>query len=630
MTGVGEHGAADLPGHDLGTSKFSQYPRQRFGDLLPLPMPSDEFFSGPCSSLRSRRSKQRVTRRKVLLARSAETVSGINRLAGFDDCSTWPTRALNSAQRSAISHVLEAHRRRAPPVVQETPQAALEQLLRKKASGYSDVPDAPGQLASYVRDKLSLPRGQSDPVDLKSILPSRERHQLQSFETEMLLSPEEMAAVQEQGFEGDMYIDPLLDFDSKKYHEFVGDLYRCKLLRFTKHPRCQVGVFMVTKKGDKQRLILDARPANRLFRRPPTTILGSSEAWNRLEVKEGCELFVAQEDVKDFFYRLQIDKELGEYFSLPPVDRGRLWDELGFLPPEIEELDADPQDYIYPCMRVLPMGFSWAFHLAHQSHMELSRRALPGVPFLRDRHAAPVLGGDLSHGDQGSAMLVYADNNNHLGVSPHLVDKDQESMISALHSKNLATHDVTSANTLAESLGVRIDGLAGYVQPTASRDWRLDRALRQLVQRPFINGEQLQVVVGHLTCRALIHRGLMSVLRHCYVFIEQSYDRRQRLWPSVAKELELFRVLMPLATTNFFSEWDPNMLCTDACLSGYAVMESNHGWEASAAVGRFDERWRFRRSDGSKAAPRAEALEGLDVFLDPITVKPEISRGTIW
>lgn len=41
-------------------------------------------------------------------------------------------------------------------------------------------------------------------------------------------------------------------------------------------------------------------------------------------MKEGCELFVAQEDVKDFFYRLQIDKELGEYFSLPPVDRGQI------------------------------------------------------------------------------------------------------------------------------------------------------------------------------------------------------------------------------------------------------------------------------------------------------------------
>ena len=58
---------------------------------------------------------------------------------------------------------------------------------------------------------------------------------------------------------------------------------------------------MVTKKAGKQRLIVDARRTNKLFRTPPTTILGSVEAWSRLEVEEQSEVFVAQEDVKDFF-----------------------------------------------------------------------------------------------------------------------------------------------------------------------------------------------------------------------------------------------------------------------------------------------------------------------------------------
>ena len=86
----------------------------------------------------------------------------------------------------------------------------------------------------------------------------------------------------------------------------------------------------------------------------------------------------------------------------------------------------------------------------------------------------------------------------------------------------LDTHDICESSTLAESLGVRIHGITGRVQPTAARDWRLDGALKALEMRPVITGEHLQVIVGHMTVRALIHRGLMCII---YIFIEQSFER---------------------------------------------------------------------------------------------------------
>lgn len=620
------HGAAISSDHVLGAKQFSSYPRGRFGDLFPLPLPVDEFFPGASRELGSRRAQQRVVRRRCLLGRAAATVKGLNQLAGFENQAEWPLRPVNKAQGEVIRRVEGAHRERAPPPMQESLQAALMQLLKKKASGYMEVPDGPGQLASYVRSRLSLPRGQCNPVDLVSILPPRERDQLLNFETKMLLSDEEIAAEVEKGFEGSSYIDPQLDTDPQKYHEFISDLYNCKLIHFTNQPRCQVGAFVVTKKGDKQRLILDCRPANRLFRRPPTTILGSSEAWNRLEAEDTAQIFVAQEDVKDFFYRLQIDIELGRFFSLPVIDPEKLEHILGFQPPELLSFTAEPHRPIYPCMKVLPVGFSWAFHLAHECHMELARRALPQVPFLKDRTRAPRLGTE--PGSVGTAMLIYADNNNHLGIAADTVDREQQQMITALHSKNLATHDITNASTLAESLGVRIDGLGGKVQPTAQRDWRLDRALQFLSRRPYITGEQLQVVVGHITCRALLNRSLMSVLRYSYSFIEQCYKTRQRLWASVAKELELFRVLMPLGNSFFRAEWDSNLLCTDACLSGYAVMTASFPWEEVATLGRHDERWRFRRTDGSRVAPRQQVFNTSGVFEDILTVMPVV-RGEV-
>ena len=86
-------------------------------------------------------------------------------------------------------------------------------------------------------------------------------------------------------------------------------------------------------------MIIDARRTNKLFRKPPTTILGSVDALSRLEIEgEDTHVFMAQEDVKDYFYRLSIDRGLGEYFCLPMVDGLLLKEYLGFLPDEFTKL----------------------------------------------------------------------------------------------------------------------------------------------------------------------------------------------------------------------------------------------------------------------------------------------------
>ena len=617
------HGA-EMEGEPfLGANQFSREPVRRFGDLLPLPLPLDDGFQGPLFELNSRRSRQRVQRRRLLHQREVETVMALNSLGGFESGCPLPTSPKNLAQRSVLKRVHEAHMSRAPPVLSESPQAALRQLLKGKAGpGYNEVSEGPGALASYVPDRLSLPRGQNEPVDLLDILPPREKEQLLHFEEHLLLSGEEMAAVQEKGFVNDYYLDPILANNQKKYHQFISALVDCSVVRFTNKPRVQVGAFCVTKKNNKQRLIIDARRANKLFRKPPSTILGSSDSWTRLEVAGGEDVFFAQEDVKDYFYRLRISKRLGEFFSLPQVDCSLLKAELGFLPAEVETLLGEGEGPIYPCLAVLPMGFSWAFHLAHQAHMHLAATTLTHAPFLRDRHPAPVLGRGLE--TPLSALLIYADNANHIGVERQRVQDDQDRLQQALHIRGLETHDVENCATLAESLGVRIDGLGGLVTPTAKRDWRLDRALQGLRARPVMSGEQLQVVVGHMTIRALLHRGLFSIFRHVYQFIEKCYTVRCRLWKSVAEEVEIFRALMPLGVADFKASWDQTVLCTDACLSGFAVMGRTLDPGAVGAIGRHDERWRFRRQDGAVVAPRERALDSTRVFDDPRTVLPDV------
>ena len=79
-----------------------------------------------------------------------------------------------------------------------------------------------------------------------------------------------------------------------------------------------------------------------------------------------------------------------------------------------------------------------------------------------------------------------------------------------------------------------------------------------------MTGEELEVIVGHVMIRALLHRGLLSVLRYCYTLIRESYSCRQTSWRLVARELEIFRCLMPLCAADLRSWWDPDIFCADA------------------------------------------------------------------
>jgi hypothetical protein len=208
------------------------------------------------------------------------------------------------------------------------------------------------------------------------------------FADEMKLSPEEIGAVLESGVEVGCYLDPVLERSPRRYAVFLVDLYRSGVIGWTSPPKVLFGVFFVRKKNGKLRLFFDARKAYLLFREPPTTLLGSMESWGRVELPSCKEdLFVAQEDVRDFFYRLGFSRALGELFSLPPPDLELLRTAFGGeLPGDLQSLllDSAAGSPVCPYVKVLPMGFSWAFHLAHEAHMTLALLGAPQADLVMD------------------------------------------------------------------------------------------------------------------------------------------------------------------------------------------------------------------------------------------------------
>ncbi len=134
----------------------------------------------------------------------------------------------------------------------------------------------------------------------------------------MLLSDEEIASVLADTETPGLYTDPCLAHNPRAYASFVVRLYKAGLLRFDVKTRSQVGFFCVTKKRKGSlRLVIDARRVNRLFKKAPWCPLGSIESLCRVRIPKDETLFIAQEDVKDFFYRFGIDKDLSQFLLTP-------------------------------------------------------------------------------------------------------------------------------------------------------------------------------------------------------------------------------------------------------------------------------------------------------------------------
>ena len=138
----------------------------------------------------------------------------------------------------------------------------------------------------------------------------------------------------------------------------------------------------------------------------------------------------------------------------------------------------------------------------------------------------------------------------------------------------------------------------------------LDQALSAIISGHPLNASDMQRVVGHLTCRMLLCRPLLSCLKSVYSYINAGVVSRRAVWPSVRNELQTIRGLLVFAFADLRSPFSTTVTMTDACLSGYGVVESFWRKEDVESICQYDERWRFR--DYASEDHREEALATYD------------------
>ena len=418
--------------------------------------------------------------------------------------------------------------------------------------------------------------------------------------------------------------------NKKNYRLLIQKLHSIGYLRFTQSPKAHAGMFFVHKSDKKKiRLIVDARPANQIFRSPPSVQLCTSEGFARIEVEvpshirpgtadfkahlEARGLFFGLADVKDCFHRMRQPLWLSKYFCWDPIPVSWI---KGLQGTVLEGKKLTSHDYVHPMPASLCMGFSWSLYFAQLANETLMSKipSLVGSQLVSDKGPPIVFGPEAS---EQIRHYVYVDN---LGIiSPHeaLVKKSLDELGPGFDDRGLVLHPGEIQHEHIQALGCSMRGDIMATRVSPSRFVRLRQAIGGVLQRKKVSGRLIEIVLGHVTFCCLCNRQLLSIFSAIYKFIRRNYFAPTKLWDSVRRELWAFRSLMIYLHSDWWRPWNPLVSSSDASLEGYGI--STSFWKPSdvAACGRRLERSRFKKA--ASTAARDHALTSAGFVKDDLT-----------
>eukprot|EP00972_Heterocapsa_arctica_P086947 12816527-Heterocapsa_arctica.AAC.1 len=91
----------------------------------------------------------------------------------------------------------------------------------------------------------------------------------------------------------------------------------------------------------------------------------------------------------------------------------------------------------------------------------------------------------------------------------------------------------------------------------------------------------------------MVERKLLSCFSSVYVYVRKCYETRQRIWPSVLRELKQVRRLLPLCWADMRGQWDTRVCAVDASMTGFGIVETEWPQSVVREAGVWSDRWRF-------------------------------------
>lgn len=603
-SGAVDDAARPVMGHNfVGGGQESE---DRWRELFPLPPSSvPPYPTGGSTSQRRRhyRLKARVQEANAISECLNEMFGSKQSFSNF--CTT--------SQKESQHRIFQQFCRVPKPTQYCSEREAVKELLQTQ-SDY-DGGSAMTTVRPYVRDLVSLPEMGAHLVPLSQVMDPIGREVVGDALNRMLVDEETWGQIAEKHAGFRPYMDAVLQNNPKQYELFVKDLLDKNMIDFTSKPKDLIAPFFVQKKNGKLRLVLDCRGTNQRFKPPPAMALSAGATWSSVRIPKGQELHVAQSDIRDYFYSLELPAVLRDLFCLPAI-RGdclkewKLTGEVGSM--------VNSEGLTFPRLRAVPMGWSWAMWISQRVHqfIALQSSGLGTDDLLVEGRPCP----DLSSGR--CALIVYADNLNVLGTNARAVQATKDSIVKELRETGFRVHEETEACTMSQSLGFQIDGAAGIISPIPERLDKIVKSFGWLAKRPKVSGKAIERLLGHAIHICLLRRELLSIFRSLYDFAYTHYNKKKRLWTSAAREAKWCSHLLFLCTVDMHKDWSSDVTASDASLSGIAVCRRPLDREWQAEIGSLKEIWRYKSC--VPAAPREAALGAtkLDPFSEPATAKP--------
>jgi hypothetical protein len=344
-----------------------------------------------------------------------------------------------------------------------------------------------------------------------------------------------------------------------EYLKLLRRMVACNMLSWTTDPKVINGLFAVAKDDGSLRLIVDGRPSCSVFIDSPHVVLPTPDLLGRLHVPRGKKLWVAKSDLADFFYRFAIPEWMLPYFALPFV-----------LAEELDLLHLFPAGTkVYPCLRVLAMGWSHSVFLTQKAHENLLNIACPRLP-AQDR-ITPT--SDL-HVDR-VRHLVYVDDLVIVGTEREPVALAQDEYLveaAARHLPSKPSKVVRPSCTGVECLGMEVDGISHTVGVRVDKLQRLIADTRYLLSHRKCTGRDLARIVGRWTWAMLVNRTALSAFNAVYRYIRVADECLFDIWPNVRTELQVAIGFAPLLFATVSAPWFDRVVATDASLDGQGVV----------------------------------------------------------
>lgn len=408
-------------------------------------------------------------------------------------------------------------------------------------------------IVPLVADRVALPSS-SQCVPLLNLLPPDLRD-LYSSPDRLLLPAADEGPARAPGLRAKCF------GSASEYSKLVRRLHSLGMVEYsTVVPKAVNGLFGVPKDGDSIRLIIDARPANLLFKPTPKLELPTPDLLSELCVDPTRPLYVAKVDMSNMFHHLELPSSLRPYFGLPPLFAGDL------DPATAQRYGLNTR--VYPCCTRLPMGWSHSPYLAQQVHEHLlntrtSLRASDRITSSTDRFV------------DRTRHAVYLDDLNLLGHDRRHVSQLQEEYLGAvMHSGLLVKWSkvVYPSADGVEVIGMEVDGHDHTIGLSAPKLAALVTETKTMLRRGYATGLELARLVGKWTWAMLARRPALAAFNAVYRFSQVAGARLFTLWPTVRRELQVAECLAPLLWCSLRHDWFPDVLATDASTSGLGVV----------------------------------------------------------